>query len=93
MHLLVSPCAGLLYRISKLIFSKLISLLLFEQAVGIAGWWKPSPSVSRCQDTSVAADSGVECQNRVELLSFILRLWICSVYEKHRAGSFDGNSP
>lgn len=73
MQLLVSPCAGLLYRISKLIFSKLIFLLLFEQAVGIAGWWKP-PAVSRCQDTSVAADSGVEGQNRVELLSFILCL-------------------
>lgn len=39
--------------------------------MGSVGWWKPSLAVSRCQDTSGAAELGIKRQKRVELLSLI----------------------
>lgn len=92
MQLLVSPCTGLLYCISKSIFGKLISLLLFEQAMGIVGWWKPSLSLSSCQDTSAAADSGVQCQNsRAPVIHLVPSDLHQYIHEKHRVGSFNGD--
>ncbi|KAK2520695.1 Kcnq2 [Columba guinea] len=60
--------------------------------MGIVGWWKPSPSLSSCQDTSAAADSGVQCQNsRAPIIHLVPSDLHQYIHEKHRVGSFNGD--